>query len=306
MNRAIVESTPMPPRVHAGGVVERIIEKPVKPGVVSRLGMSVLGHAVFSLLTGNLGWVLAGVPFLLAALLGGIGWTVKPPKAIADKAQSVEERIEDAASKVTGKLSGKSPRLIPVVGLPGLPRGKTPEQLLAKDRARADALGLEWSEEWTHETFEVKLPIAEKAKFDTERQARDDKRRAALIERATLANFGVNPDLDLDEMEKQVKDAEAYVKADADYQLAYQRWLEAMEDYHRRVAAGPNANCPACRFPIKMRTTNGNYKAVCPRCRVAATRKLWLAMHRDPPPPKEPQPPKMNPGLLGRLGRLLK
>jgi hypothetical protein len=300
MNRPLAESVQLPPRGQLQ-VTERIVEKPVKPSLASRVWVSVLGTTIYNFILGNLG--LSWIPFVLAGVLGLIGWKVSPPKAIADKAQAIEERIEHAADKVVGGIEDKARKAAPGGLLPGLPHGKTPEQLLAKDRAEADALGLAWGEDWTHEKFEVELRLAKKAQADAERQAAEDRERAALIERATKIGFGVNPDLDLKEMKRQIVEAEAAVKADEAFQLAHRRWEEAMKDYHAFIAKAPNANCPACRFPLRLRTTNPQYQTICPRCGFVSTRRIWLSMHRDPPPPPEPQPVKRNPGLFGRFFR---
>ena len=274
--------------------------------LAKRFVFGVIGSCLFSAVMFFV-QVKTFIGIVLAAILTFLGWTTEPP-----------QEAKDAAAEVARKVEYEAKKHLPPIGTVGLsPFHESEEQIKAReqreaaarlsqlttDRAKADALGITWDEDWPHEKFAVAIPLAEQAKLDAAAQARDDQQRGELIERATLVHFGVNPDLDLDEMKKQVEDAEAAVKADAAFQLKHRQWEEAMRRRAELIAAGPNANCPGCRFALRVKITNPTYKVYCPRCRYITSRRVMLAMHRDPPAPPEPQPPNMNPGLLGRLFR---
>jgi hypothetical protein len=264
------------------------------------------------------------IPFILAAILGLVGWKVMPPKAVAEKVKGAGHRIEE----VLGGIDGK-------VGI--IPHFKTPEQVAAEaarkeaDRkhkeeseirmwqAKADAIKFSYDKDWTVEKYRVEVPLAEKRvaqlardeeqrRQDEERRKEEQEQRRLWIDRATKVGFGVNPDLPLKEMKKQVEEAEAYVKADEAYQLAHRRWEEAMEDYRRMLARGPNARCPdrRCNFAFRVHTTNTMRSAMCVSCKYVAARMVFLAQWKNPPAPKEPAPPTINPGMVGRIKRFLR
>ncbi len=165
----------------------------------------------------------------------------------------------------------------------------------AKWIARASAVGLEYSDDWTNEDFKVKVPIAEdKAAYNAERKS--------LLAIATDLKMPVNDDWSNKDLKQAIKEEKEWQWLDGDFQERKRRWLEAMEHYREFLLTGPNSRCPdrKCGYTLRFSPSRTG-KYVCPKCHGHFTVSQARACYSPPPPPKEPLPPRRKPSLLKRL-----
>ena len=286
----------LPPRMPQPGV-ERIIEKPVKPSLFRQVGVSVLGNVGFHVLTGNLSW--GWIPFVMAGLLGIIGWKVSPPRAIAEKARSIEQRIEETADKVAGHVEDKARDAATGVMPPLIIGTKTEAEREAerlrkeqKERnallARAEIVKLACDPEWTLEMLRAKVEQAE-------REVKEAPEREILYDKADKVGLEADPAWDLKTLRQMVWDAEEDARLDADYQAKLRNWERAKEAYLNMLKHGPNSRCPYCTHAMRINPAWAKKDLQCPRCRSFFNGYRALALWVKPPPPREPLPPQKKP-----------
>ena len=205
-----------------------------------------------------------------------------------------------------------SPATLPVA-LPGIGQ-KSPEQLRfeadqkeaeRKRReeserktllARADVVGLEYEDDWPLEKLRIEVRRAED-------EAEEAARKKPLLARADKIGLQVDPTVDSKALKHQVEEGEKEAAADADYQARLRQYERDLDAWKHRVATGPNARCPnpKCRYAMHISDGRLNTKGVCPRCGAFFPCRAARANFTPPPPPREPLPPKKNPGLLKRV-----
>lgn len=110
----------------------------------------------------------------------------------------------------------------------------------------------------------------------------------------------MNPDWDLPTLRQQVKLVRTHAHADLDYQLKLAKYDEAKAQYDEYMAQGWG-NCPGCHLPLRL--GNAKNKRICPNlnCRTIFLPSVAKARHRNPSMPREPAPPTMPIGLLGKF-----
>jgi hypothetical protein len=223
------------------------------------------------------------------------------------------------ASKIEQKLD-KAIEKTPHVRVPGggIPNGnlihRSPEQLKAEAElkeaerkrreesemktliARAEAVGLDYEDDWTLEKFRVEVPRAE-------HEAEETAKKKPLLARADKIGLQVDPTADSKTLKHQVEEAEKEAAADAEYQARLRQYERAREEWRNRVATGPNARCPnpKCHHTMRFNPSRIGTQFLCSSCNGVFPVRMAMARWTPPPPPKEPLPPKKNPGLWKRI-----
>jgi hypothetical protein len=304
MSRLTNESARMPDR-------ERFApEEPkkgriVNPGdLLKRFIMGMIGSCLFSAIMFFV-QIKAFIAIILAAILAFLGWGVHPPQEVKDAGHDLGVRIE---KKVKDHL--------PAAGVVGVPNGnlihRSPEQLKADAElkeaerreesemktliARAEALDLEFEDDWTLEKFRVEVPRAE-------HEAKEAALKKPLLARADKIGLQVDPTADSKTLRHQVEEGEKEAAADAEYQARLRHYERAKEEWRNRVATGPNAHCPnpKCRHTMRFNPSRIGTQFLCSSCNGVFPVRMAMARWTPPPPPKEPLPPKKNPGLWKRI-----
>lgn len=292
--------------------VERIVEKAVKPSLASRVGIQLFVMTLYHAMIGNIG--LAWIPFVLAAVLGLIGWKVMPPKDAKEKAEIQQKRIRDVAGNLPINLPEEKPAIKPPIiptpakivtnqigGKIDNAKGEVIDAIKkkAEDRVAAEreqlivearSLGVPFQPDWPTDKLRAEVL-----------HVKEENERKELTAEATKLGYGVSPSWDLPTLRKQVKLARDHAAADVDYQLKYQQWLEEDEKYQEQMRKGPNARCPNCRHAMRFPKSRKGTQFVCPSCSGIFFVTMAWTRWTPPAPPKPPLPPKMSSGFLGNF-----
>ena len=240
---------------------------------------------------------------------------VKPPSEVK---ASFDQKIEVVSDKVKDKIGIKGQIASAALGggLPGF-QPKSPEQIEAEQeiketerlrredskrnefQARAELIKFPYDKEWTTEKLELEVKNAE-------REFAQQKERSPLLEQAAKVGLAVEPSWDNPTLRTNVERAQQHARAMEAYEAKHEKWLVAMAEYRQKVSKGPNANCPRCKYPLRIGDANINGQGLCPRCHAIFPRRQARASFSPLAPPKEPQPPKESvpgsgPGTLERL-----
>ena len=259
-------------------VVERIIEREKKPGLMSRLLVGMLSHLGVTVLLNSV-YIWPLIPVVGAALLWLLfGWKATPPTTIIDKAAALKASVEEVAEPIPAlPMPEAGPKSIITGGLVRL-------AAVAEGKAKA-ALGL-----------------------TPEQQERERKR---VIDRADKLGLTVDPAMDTKELRRQVEVEEARLRLDADHQARLRAWRRAVEHWEWERLHGVNAFCPdpKCHHPMRL-GANREGGFVCAKCNGHYPCSRARALFTPPPRPREPQPspPRKRPtrsrvGVSFRLNR---
>ena len=161
--------------------------------------------------------------------------------------------------------------------------------------ARADAVGLEYDDDWTLEKFKIEVPLAEQ-------RAKDAEERKVLLAQARELKMVVDDDWDNKTFKEEIKEERAFQKADGDYQ-------EACADIRKRWSTTSGISPTGrMRVPEPFVPTHHAFQGI-PDQHPVYLLEMRRGVHRDhgngaldgPAAPKEPQPPKRKPSLLKRI-----
>ena len=286
-----------------GGRVQLVSEKPLLHRFGKQILMSVIASIIAASIVNTTGIVRA-VRYAASIIVHTTGDIVTGDDGLAKK-------IQDKAGDYTKDHPGTLP--VPVGGLSLNPFGKTPAQLAAEAErlrqererkeaaerakwiARAEAVGLEYSDDWTNEDFKVKVPNAEQ-------QAAYDAERKSLLATAAELKMIVNDDWNNKDLKQAIKEEKEFQWLDTEYQARKRRWLETVAERNELLLTGPNARCPDRRCGYQLRfSPSRTGKYVCPHCHGHYTVSQARSCFVPPPVPREPLPPRRKPSLLKRM-----
>lgn len=304
MTRLTNEPPRMPDRERFGPERRRTKKKSLRQRIAKQVAMGILCSCIATAFY-NIAPIKKAVLWICSVVVhvGGDPWPGK-----TEVVKKFEKKAEDALGKATH------------AGLPpvGVPNGslihKSPEQLKAEAElketerkrreesemktliARAEAIGLEFEDDWTLEKFRVEVPRAE-------HEAKEAALKKPLLLEADKIGLLVDPTADSKTLKHQVEEGKKEVAADVEYQAVHRAWERAMEDYRHRVATGPNAVCPnpRCHHTMRFNPSRIGTQFLCSSCNGVFPVRMAMARWKTPPPPKEPQRPKKNPGLWKRI-----
>jgi hypothetical protein len=223
-------------------------------------------------------------------------------------AKKFEDKIDHALEKTPhiGVPGGSGPKVSPLhkspdqlkaeADLKEVERKRREESEMKTLIARAEAIGLEFEDDWTLEKFRVEVPRAE-------HEAEETAKKKPLLARADKIGLEVDPTADSKTLKHQVEEGEKEVAADADYQAKRRQYERDLEAWKRRVESGPNAVCPnnKCRHTMHFPQSRIGTQFICSGCNGIFPVRMAMARWTPPRPPKEPLPPKKNPGLWRRI-----
>lgn len=306
-------TSPPPPDA---GLVDGLPSSGVNLYPEGRKKRGLIAYCVKSL-GGAIFWPLAATMLINAASLKD--WTLSAVSGVGVACQAVNTMFGDPLHGIKTVIWGDKPA--PALTI----QPKTAEQIEAERQsekaelvAEAEAVGLNWREDWPLEKFRVELRVfkekkAQAAMAERQRQkdeahrAAEEERKKPLYARADKIGLTVDPTLSSSDLAEVVAAGEAELAADAEYQALHRQWEAAMSEWTDEIENGPNGRCltRGCGRLFHFNDARGKDqsmgKAICPKCHRGFWRVQAQEWYRPPAPPKEPLPPRKNAGLLWKI-----